>query len=263
MLSWMASVSFLRLSIRVGWDESFGSFQICCRVAWSEKIPEFTAFPRQASGDREEPLALNCIGTHPVENMFGLVRIRCKSKHGYTAFLRAFSKNMMMVTILKATVLSSSVRRDYSITGSNFNLVHWPDRTYLDPIGALQWMQLIRVLLDTCRAKMAMKEAGSRFCVSSLPQRALWSVWLNVWFNQIIKSDQYFHCPARSPTKQFCHGFWRSWNLNLTVSGIFALRARSVKFGHSWLQSKSRMSWTESEIIGCQDNNLIEMMNQN
>jgi hypothetical protein len=123
----------------------------------------------------EGSLALNRMGTHLVENMFGLVRIKCKSRHSYTAFLRAFSNGMMMATILKATGLSSPVRRDYSIVGSKINLVHQPDRTYLDPIGAFQWVQLIGGVIDTCRAKLAMREAGSRFCVSSVPQRALLS----------------------------------------------------------------------------------------
>jgi hypothetical protein len=67
---------------------------------------------------REGPLVLNRIGTHPVENMFGLAKIKCKSKHSFTAFLRVFSNNMMTATILKAAGLSSPVRRDYSIVGS-------------------------------------------------------------------------------------------------------------------------------------------------
>jgi hypothetical protein len=45
-------------------------------------------------------IALNRLGTHPVENVFGLVQMKCKSKHKYRSFLRAFSQSMLMTTIL-------------------------------------------------------------------------------------------------------------------------------------------------------------------
>jgi hypothetical protein len=63
-------------------------------------------------------LALNCIGTHPVENMFGFIRMKCQWKHNYIAFLRPFSYGMIMATILKATGMNSPVTRYYSIIGS-------------------------------------------------------------------------------------------------------------------------------------------------
>jgi hypothetical protein len=46
--------------------------------------------PRNTVGS----IALNRLGTHPFENMFGLVRMKCKSKHKYTPFLWAFSQSM-------------------------------------------------------------------------------------------------------------------------------------------------------------------------
>jgi hypothetical protein len=78
-------------------------------------------------------IAFNRLRTHPVENMFGLVRMKCKSKHKYTSFLRAFSQSMLMTTILQATRLSSPVRRDYTIAGCRIWLT--PDTTgfYLNP----------------------------------------------------------------------------------------------------------------------------------
>jgi hypothetical protein len=91
----------------------------------------------------EGPLALNRVGTHPVENMFGLVRMKCKWKHTYTAFLRAFSHGMVMATILKATGLRSPVRRDYSIAGSKISLRQGDDRTYIDPTRVLEWLRVI------------------------------------------------------------------------------------------------------------------------
>jgi hypothetical protein len=44
-------------------------------------------------------LVPNRIGTPPVENVFGLIRMKCKWKHNYTAFLCAFSRSMIMTTI--------------------------------------------------------------------------------------------------------------------------------------------------------------------
>jgi hypothetical protein len=44
-------------------------------------------------------LALNSIGIHPVENMFGFIQMKCKWKHNDTAFLRAFSYGLIMATI--------------------------------------------------------------------------------------------------------------------------------------------------------------------
>jgi hypothetical protein len=70
----------------------------------------------------------NRLGTHPVENMFDLVRMKCKSKHKYTSFLRVFFQSMLMTTFLQATGLSSPVRRDYAIAGCRILLTP-------DPIG--------------------------------------------------------------------------------------------------------------------------------
>jgi hypothetical protein len=78
-------------------------------------------------------IALNRLGTHPVENMFGLVRMKCKSKHSSMSFLRAFSQSMVMTTILQATGLSSPVRRNYTIAGCRILLTPDPTGFYLNP----------------------------------------------------------------------------------------------------------------------------------
>jgi hypothetical protein len=78
-------------------------------------------------------IGLNRLGTHSVENMFGLVRMKCKSKHKYMSFLRAFSQSMLMMTILQVTGLSSPVRRDYTIAGCQILLTPDPTGFYLNP----------------------------------------------------------------------------------------------------------------------------------
>jgi hypothetical protein len=88
-------------------------------------------------------LALNYIGTRPVKNMGGLIRMKCKWKHHYTAFLRTFSHGMIMATILETTEMNSPVRRDYLIVGSKNVLTIRDDQMYIDAMSVLGWLRHI------------------------------------------------------------------------------------------------------------------------
>jgi hypothetical protein len=60
-------------------------------------------------------LAFNRIGTHPVENRFGLARMQCRGKNAHIPFLRAFAHSQMISKSPPNCGLKSPVRRDFSI----------------------------------------------------------------------------------------------------------------------------------------------------
>jgi hypothetical protein len=60
---------------------------------------------------------LNRIGTHPVENFFGLIRVSCHENHSWDRFLSAAAKGVLSGEILVAQGLKAHIRRDYSIAG--------------------------------------------------------------------------------------------------------------------------------------------------
>jgi hypothetical protein len=88
-------------------------------------------------------LALKRIGTHPVENILGLIRMRHKWNHNYIAFLPVLSHGIIMATILIATRMSSPVRRDHLIAGSKIVLTTRDDRMYIDVMSVLGWLRHI------------------------------------------------------------------------------------------------------------------------
>jgi hypothetical protein len=64
-----------------------------------------------------EIIALNRIGTHPVENLFALVRVTAHHNDSWDNFLGSISRAMVMDEVIAAHGLKSPVRRDLSIAG--------------------------------------------------------------------------------------------------------------------------------------------------
>jgi hypothetical protein len=62
-------------------------------------------------------IAFNQIGTHPVENIFGLLRVAANENHNWERCKRATTKASLMDEILFAHKLKSHVRRDFTIAG--------------------------------------------------------------------------------------------------------------------------------------------------
>jgi hypothetical protein len=62
-------------------------------------------------------LALNRIGTHPVENYFRTIRLGSSFDHSWIRFLSAAAKGVLSGEIMAASGLESHSRRDFSIGG--------------------------------------------------------------------------------------------------------------------------------------------------
>jgi hypothetical protein len=171
---------------------------------------------------------------------------------------------MMMGTILKATGLSSPVRRDYSIAGSKFNLVHRADRTYLDQIGALQRMQLIGGPHGYISRQICHERSWEQVLREFSPRASSFIGLIEC----LIQSDQQIRLVFSLPgpiTNQ------------TTLSRILAFsESESGRIGYICSPSKKRKVRALlatikepdelsriAEIIACQDNDLIEMMDQN
>jgi hypothetical protein len=66
---------------------------------------------------QEKPIAYNRIGTHPVENLFGYVRITCHFLHTWPKFLMSIGRAVLMDRILRANKMEPHIRRDFGIAG--------------------------------------------------------------------------------------------------------------------------------------------------
>jgi hypothetical protein len=66
---------------------------------------------------RREPVAYNRLGTHSVENIFGLTRVSCHFHHTWPKFLRSSARAIVMDKVLRANRMKSHVRREFSIGG--------------------------------------------------------------------------------------------------------------------------------------------------
>jgi hypothetical protein len=66
---------------------------------------------------KRNPIAYNRIGTHPVENIFGLVRVRSHFDHTWPKFLMSIARAIIMDYILTKNNMKSHVRREFGIAG--------------------------------------------------------------------------------------------------------------------------------------------------
>jgi hypothetical protein len=64
-----------------------------------------------------DDVALNRIGTHPVENYFGMIRLSSIYDHSWDRFVSAAAKGILSDEIRAATGLKSHSRRDFSVGG--------------------------------------------------------------------------------------------------------------------------------------------------
>jgi regulator of replication initiation timing len=64
-----------------------------------------------------ENIALNRIGTHPVENYFGLIRVESHFDHTWDRFMSVAAKASLTNDLLKANGIKGPVRRDFSVAG--------------------------------------------------------------------------------------------------------------------------------------------------
>jgi hypothetical protein len=62
-------------------------------------------------------LNLNRIETHPVENLFGLVRVACHSDHSWDRFLAAIDQGRLMDEIPSLNDIKPPHCRDFSVAG--------------------------------------------------------------------------------------------------------------------------------------------------
>lgn len=68
-----------------------------------------------------DDVALNRLGTHPVENFFGLVRVTCHYTHTWDRILSAVAKASISADVLAAHGLREHIRRDFSLAGAKAN----------------------------------------------------------------------------------------------------------------------------------------------
>jgi hypothetical protein len=64
-----------------------------------------------------DDIALNRIGTHPVENYFGTIRLASNYDHSWDRFVSAAAKGILSSDILAANGLKTQSRRDFSVGG--------------------------------------------------------------------------------------------------------------------------------------------------
>jgi hypothetical protein len=65
-----------------------------------------------------DAVALNRLGTHPVENFLGMVRLACHENHSWDRFLSAVAKGSLAGDLLAAHGLKQHIRRDFSVGGT-------------------------------------------------------------------------------------------------------------------------------------------------
>jgi hypothetical protein len=66
---------------------------------------------------KEQPIAYNRIGTHPIENLFGLVRVNSHFNHTWPMFLTSIARAIIMDRILIANNMKHHMRREFGIAG--------------------------------------------------------------------------------------------------------------------------------------------------
>jgi hypothetical protein len=158
--------------------------------------------------------------------MFGLVRMKCKSKHRYTSFLRAFSQSMLMTTILQVICLSSPVRRGDTIAGCRILLTPDPTGFYLNPSDF--------ILCFTAMQSQQINQWASQRDERSLEERIrkFSPVSLKSWFSLIARHDHDFPCLVRSPIKQSYRASLHQAHLPHLMQATSCPRARNGKPGH-------------------------------
>jgi hypothetical protein len=208
-------------------------------------------------------LALNRIGTHPVENMFGLIRMKCKWKRHDTAFLRAVSHSMVMATILKVTEMSSPVKRDYSNAGSKIVLTTQDDRTYIGATSVLEWLRHV-VGLYIHEARQAGDEETLEQILRELSPTSSFFIRL---IEVLIQSGQavrpVFSLPnpiANQPRLSRISAFSsESAHAGLICSPSKKRKARALLTAAKQPDELRRVA----EIVGCKVDELAEVMHQN
>jgi hypothetical protein len=127
-------------------------------------------------------IALNRIGTHPVENIFGLMRVASNGNHSWDRCKGVLTKVSLMNEILCAHNVKSHVRRDFAIAGvkvletseqellqihgfgdRGITCTQWISMVSDDPTSAqlpgcfAQWLHDLEVLTEWKRATHPMK----------------------------------------------------------------------------------------------------------
>jgi hypothetical protein len=104
--------------------------------------------------------------------------MKCQWKHNYTGFLRVFSHGLVMATVLKATGMSSPLRRDYSIAGSKIVLTARDDRMYINAMSVLGWLRQITGLYIHEARQAGDEMSWNKVCGNSVPLQVLSSASL-------------------------------------------------------------------------------------
>jgi hypothetical protein len=65
-----------------------------------------------------ESIAFNRIGSHPLRNAFGLIRLQSKSRHEWEKMPRVVAKGCIVDEIMVANGLKSHVAREGAISGA-------------------------------------------------------------------------------------------------------------------------------------------------
>jgi hypothetical protein len=125
-LSWDTRLSLLRItwSVFTHWYDQWQSLPpgfLACRKFFVELIdlPRYmnTILFLYHITSRREPVAYNRLGTHSVENMFGLIWVTSHFQHTWPRFLGSSTRAVVVDDILKASKIKTHVRRVFSIGG--------------------------------------------------------------------------------------------------------------------------------------------------
>jgi hypothetical protein len=64
-----------------------------------------------------QPIAFNHIGTHPIENLFGIIRVLSHFTHTWPRFLSCTVRSLVLDDIFTVNFMKSHVRREFGIAG--------------------------------------------------------------------------------------------------------------------------------------------------
>ena len=109
---------------------------------------------------RSENLALDRIGTHPLECKFGIIRILCNFKHNWMNIIRSFSKLMIiddLTNIIGIPITISGRVNDGGVhlEGNSKEIIYQP---LLDEINTRQLMEDLYFLIEINEGKQYFDE---------------------------------------------------------------------------------------------------------
>jgi hypothetical protein len=196
-LTWETRLNLFRISFVVFADWYHRYMQLPREFLQSRKFfVEIQDLPRYLNTilflfhltGQERPIAFNRIGTHSIENLFGLVRVNSHFNHTWPMFLTAIARAIIMDAILMGNNMKPHVRREFGIAGVKiFESSGNPTLSLTFPEGAV--FEIIRILISMLSPNVFARDDEVIYCywVDIIKNLAKWQKEYNLLAFYIMK----------------------------------------------------------------------------